>query len=408
MEKRVILVVCDGLGDRPVEELGGRTPLQAAATPNLDWFAAQGACGQVDVIAPGIRPGSDTAHLALFGYNPYEIYTGRGPFEAAGVRLDVQEGDVAFRCNFATLDKKGRVVDRRAGRIRVGTDELAASLTDMTLEGVRLAFRAGTEHRGALVLRGTGLDPRVTDGDPHSVNVPVAEVKALAPAAEKTARVVNQFLRQARDVLSTHPVNKERLQNGQPPANALLTRGAGRMADIRPVTEKWGLRFAAVAGVALVKGICRVVGMDLLSVEGATGGLDSDLDAKISAGMGGLEDHDVVVVSIKAPDIAAHDGKPDEKARVIERIDQSLGPLREAFREEWVFGVTADHTTPSATGDHSADPVPLLVYGEGIRTDEVTRYDEMAVTKGSLARLRGVDVLPLLLDLADRTEKFGA
>ncbi|MEE9164270.1 MAG: 2,3-bisphosphoglycerate-independent phosphoglycerate mutase, partial [Thermoplasmata archaeon] len=338
MEKRVLLLVCDGLGDRPVEKLGGQTPLQAAATPNLDWFATRGACGQVDVIGPGIRPGSDTAHLALFGYDPYEVYTGRGPFEAAGVQLDVREGDVAFRSNFATLDAKGRVVDRRAGRIRTGTDELAASLTDMTFEGVHLAFRAGTEHRGALLLRGPGLDSRVTDGDPHAVNVPVAEVKALAPEAAKTAKIVNQFMDRAREILSTHPINRERLQKGLPLANVVLPRGAGRLAKISPLSEVWGLRFAAVAGVALVKGICRVVGMNLLDVRGATGGLDSDFNAKVSAAMAALDTHDAVVVSIKAPDIAGHDRRPEEKVRVVERIDRALGPLREAFREEWVLG----------------------------------------------------------------------
>ncbi|MFQ5908879.1 MAG: 2,3-bisphosphoglycerate-independent phosphoglycerate mutase [Thermoplasmata archaeon] len=408
MEKRVLLVVCDGLGDRPVEDLGGQTPLQAAAAPNLDWFATRGACGQVDVIGPGIRPGSDTAHLALFGYDPYEVYTGRGPFEAAGVQLDIREGDVAFRCNFATLDAKGTVVDRRAGRIRTGTDELAASLTDMTFEDVRLAFRAGTEHRAALLLRGTDLDPRVTDGDPHALNVPVAEVEALAPEAAKTARVVNQFVARAKKVLATHPVNRERIQKDRPPANVVLTRGAGGLTRIRPLSEIWGLRFAAVAGVALVKGICRVVGMNLLDVQGATGGLDSDFDAKMAAAMGALKDHDVVVVSIKAPDIVSHDGKPAEKVDVIERIDRSLGPLRDAFRREWVFGVTADHSTPSTTGDHSADPVPFLAYTEGMRTDEVKRFDEIAVARGSMGRIRGSHVLPLLLDLANRTEKFGA
>jgi 2,3-bisphosphoglycerate-independent phosphoglycerate mutase len=198
------------------------------------------------------------------------------------------------------------------------------------------------------------------------------------------------------------------MQKDRPPANVVLTRGAGRLAKIPPLSELRGLRFAAVAGVALVKGICRVVGMNLLDVEGATGGLDSDFDAKIGAGMGALEEYDAVVVSIKAPDIAGHDGKPEEKVRVIERIDRSLGPLRDAFQKEWVFGVTADHSTPSATGDHSADPVPLLAYTEGMRTDDVQRYDEIAVTTGSLGRIRGRHVLPLLLDLANRTEKFGA
>lgn len=408
MEKRILLVVCDGLGDRPLKELEGRTPLQAAPTPNLDWMTSRGACGLVDVIAPGIRPGSDTAHLALFGYDPHEVYTGRGPFEAAGVGLDVREGDVAFRCNFATLDAQGNVTDRRAGRIREGTDELAASLTGMTLRGVDIAFREGTEHRAALRLRGEGVDPRVTDGDPHVEGAPIIAVKPLAPEATRTADVVNLFVGRAEEILRSHPVNEARVQRGLLPANAVLTRGAGRFPAIPSLPEMWRLRFAAIAGVALVRGICRTVGMDVLEVKGATGGLDTDLGAKVSAAMGALHDHEVVVVSIKAPDIAGHDRKPEEKVNVIARIDESLGPLREGFQEDWIFAVTADHSTPSATGDHSADPVPLLVYGEGIRTDDVREYDELAAARGSLGRLRGVHVLPLLLDLANRTEKFGA
>lgn len=407
MEKRVLLIVCDGLGDRPVRELAGRTPLQAAKRENLDWFASQGACGLLDLIAPGIRPGSDTAHLALFGYDPFEVYTGRGPFEAAGVGLDVKGGDVALRCNFATVDDD-LVVDRRAGRIKEGTQELAAALNGMDIEGVKVFFKEGTEHRAALVLRGEGLDPRVTDGDPHHVGARVETVKGLAPEAEKTARVLNEFMRRAAEVLAEHPVNVERSKQGLPPANMVLPRGAGRFPHIPLVTEKWGLRFAAIAGVALIRGICRSVGMQLLDVPGATGGLDTDMEAKIRAAVKALDDYDVVIVNIKAPDVAAHDGQPEEKVRVIERIDKSLGLLRSQLTDEWILAVTADHSTPCATGDHSADPVPLLIYGDGVRKDWVEAFDEVSVSQGSLGRIRGKDLMPMLLDLANRSQKFGA
>ncbi len=408
MKRRILLIVCDGLGDRPVEELGSLTPLQAAKKENLDWLVSRGVCGLVDLISPGTRPGSDTAHLALFGYDPFQVYTGRGPFEAAGVGMEVKGGDVALRCNFATVDAGGRVLDRRAGRIREGTEELAKALDGMEIEGVELRFKEGTEHRGALVLRGEGLDPRVTDGDPHEAGAPLLKVEALSPEAEKTARVINEFVSRSMDALEDHPVNIARKQKGLPPANAILPRGAGRFPNIPLVGKKWGVEFAAIAGVALIKGICRSMGMEVLEVEGATGGLDTDVEAKVSAAVEALERYDVVVVNIKATDVAAHDRKPELKRDVIERIDRSLGLLREQVRKDWIVAVTGDHSTPCETGDHSADPVPLLVSGESVRRDNVRTFDEITAAHGGLGRLRGVDLMPLLLDLANRAKKFGA
>lgn len=408
MDKRVLLLVFDGLGDRPVPALGGRTPLQAARTENLDWLAARGASGLLDLIAPGVRPGSDTAHLALFGYDPYDVYTGRGPFEAAGVGLEVKGGDVALRCNFATVDDEGRVLDRRAGRIREGTAELAKALTGLPLEDVEVHFKEGTEHRAALLLRGADLDPRITDGDPHTPGEPLAPVEPLAPEAKKTARVVNAFLEQAREALADHPLNARREQEGLPPANAVLSRGAGRFPSIPAVGERWGLRFAAIAGVALIKGICRAVGMEVLEVPGATGGLDADLEAKVGAAVDAMDAFDVVVLHVKSPDIAGHDRQPELKRDLLEKIDASLAPLREGLRGEWIVAVTGDHSTSSLTGEHTGDPVPLLVSSPDVRRDGVGGFDEVSAAQGGLGRLRGVDVLPLLLDLADRTEKFGA
>ncbi len=408
MKRRVLLVVCDGLGDRPIDELSGQTPLQAASKKNLDWFADRGATGLLDLISPGIRPGSDTAHLALFGYDPFTVYTGRGPFEAAGVGMEMRPGDVALRCNFATVGEDGLLVDRRAGRIKEGTDQIARDLDGMVLEDVRVRFKEGTEHRAALMLRGDGLDPRITDGDPHDIGAPVPPVRATVPEAERTASVVNEFMARAKDVLADHPVNLDRARQDLPPANVILPRGAGRFPDIPLLGDRWGLRFAAIAGVTLIRGICRSVGMELLEVRGATGGLDTDMKAKMEAAVKALNEYDVVVVHVKAPDIAAHDGQPKLKVEVIGRIDDSLSVVRQSFKEDWILGLTADHSTPCETGDHSGDPVPLLVYGAGVRRDQTTTFDESAAAAGGWGRLRGVDLMPLLLDLANRTTKFGA
>lgn len=409
MQKRkILMIVCDGLGDRPVKELGGRTPLQYANKENFDWFASKGICGSMDPIAPGVRPGSDTTHLALFGYNPYEVYTGRGPFEAAGVGIQLRKGDVAFRCNFASVDEQLRVIDRRAGRIKVGTEELASSLNGMEIGGIKIIFKEGTEHRGALVLRGKGLSPKVCDVDPHESEARILQAKPLSPEAKKTAQVVNEFVKRAHKILRNHPVNKERVGRGELPANIVTPRGGGIYPNLLSMKEKYGMSCAGIAGVALIKGICRVVGMDVLEVKGATGGLDTDMVAKAVAALEALEKYDFVFLSVKAGDICSHDRKAKEKVRVVERLDEMLGHVRSGLSEDIILALTADHSTPISVGDHTGDPVPVTVFGEDVRTDSVKHFDEISVSSGGFGRIRGMELMPILLDLANRAEKFGA
>lgn len=408
MPRPILLVVLDGLGDRPLKELGGKTPLQAAATPQLDRFAAEGVNGLVDPIAPGVCPGSDTAHLALLGYEPRHVYTGRGPFEAAGVGIDVRPGDVAFRCNFATVDDNGHVADRRAGRIREGTADLAAALDGREIDGVRVLFREGTEHRAALVLRGDGLSAAVSDTDPHREGAPIRHADPLADDAGRTAAILNRFLEEARPILADHPVNRDRRARGLPPANALVTRGGGVFPHLPSLREKHALEGAVVAGVALIKGICRALGMAVMDVPGATGGLDTDLEAKAEAAMGALREKDFVLLNVKAPDICGHDGKVREKVRVVEGIDDMVGRLQSGLGDDVVIALTADHSTPCVLRAHSGDPVPTSLHGEGVRRDDVAVFDEIAAARGGLGRLRGTDLLPVLLDLAGRSTKYGA
>ncbi|MCE7737929.1 MAG: phosphoglycerate mutase, partial [Candidatus Heimdallarchaeota archaeon] len=208
---KLLFVVMDGLGDRPISELGGQTPLEYAKTPNMDKLASLGMNGLLHVIAPGVTPGSDTAHLALFGVDPYEYYTGRGPFEAAGIGLVVKEGDIAFRTNFATINPEGVIIDRRAGRIREGTDQLAKLFEGLEIDGIEILLEAGTEHRAALVLRGDGLSDQVSENDPHVERKEPLEFKPLdeSPEAEKTARVLTSFVMKARTILNNAELNKK-------------------------------------------------------------------------------------------------------------------------------------------------------------------------------------------------------
>ena len=407
-ERKILLVIFDGLGDRPLTELGHKTPLEATPKPNLDWFAANGINGLVDPIAPGIPAGSDTSHLALFGYDPREVYTGRGPFEAAGVGIDLEPGDIAFRGNFASVDEDMNLIDRRAGRIREGTDELAKALDGKKFGRIKSIVRAGTEHRVALVLRGRGLSPKVTDTDPHEIGEPIRESKPLATAAKATAKSVNAFTKFAYKTLKDHRVNKARIAKHEPPANIIVLRGAGVFPDLVPVTERFHVTAGGIAGVALIRGMFRTFGMDVVEVPGATGGLDTDMIAKADAALDALTTHDLVVLHVKAPDLCGHDGKASEKIRVIERLDAMMGHLKPKLPADVVLAMTADHSTPVAVKDHSGDPVPLTVFGEGVRVDEVLNFDERSVARGALGRIRGQDVMNVLLDASNRSEKYGA
>ena len=406
-QKKMLMIVCDGLSDRPVKQFEMKTPLQVARKPAMDALTRHGISGTMDVIGPGIVPGSDTAHLALFGYDPFKVYTGRGPIEAAGVGIELGRTDVAFRCNFATANKSSIVTDRRAGRIKNGTSELAKAVSGMKIDGITAIFKEGSEHRGVLVLRGDDLDYRVTDVDPHQ-DGEILEARALVPSAKRTADAVNEFVKRSAEILAEHPVNRDRVKSGLPPANVILPRGAGNIGDLEPLPDRYGIRCAAVAGVTLVKGICKLVGMEVPVVQGATGGLDTDYRAKGEAAVRLLDSFDFVFVNVKAGDVASHDGDFRMKVSVVENIDLMLGLILKDIGEDVVIALTCDHSTPISVREHSADPVPLAISGGGTRVDGVKEFDEVSVASGALGRIKGMELMPILLGSADRATKFGA
>jgi len=402
---KVLLVIADGLGDRPAKSLGGHTPLEAANTGNLDLLAREGMVGFIDPIRPGIIPGSDTSHLNYLGYNPEKYYTGRGPFEAMGTGLKLRGGDVAFRANFATVDERGIVVDRRAGRIRERTAELAAPL-NMKIEDVDIMFREGTEHRAALVLRGPGINTEVTDNDPHSDNLPPREIKALDRSGEKTARILREFYSRSLDILRNHPVNRERREKGLREANAILFRGGGVVPVLPDFNEKYRIKGGYVAAVALVSGICRLAGLKDFTPPGVTGSTDTNVQAKIKAALDALKQVDFVVVNIKGTDIAGHDGDAKAKKDFIEKIDDALESVLPQ-RDDLVFCFTGDHSTPASVKEHTSDPVPILLRFPGCRRDGINHLDEITCRNGSL-RLKGENLMDVLLSSANLSQKYGA
>ncbi len=402
--RKIVFVVLDGGGDRPTVD--GQTPLMAAPHPFFDTLAAEGILGVMDVIAPGTPPGSDTAHLSLLGYTPEEVYTGRGPFEAAGVGISVRPGDIAFRGNFATI-KDGIVVDRRAGRIS-DTHQLAEAIrTHVRLE-CEFIFKESVGHRAALVLRGDDLSPMIKSTDPSHPGEAIVHSTPLRDdaASTKTAHIVNEFTRQVHSILKDHPINREREGRGQLPANTILLRGAGVVPDLIPFEQRTGLKAAVIAATALVIGIGTLTGMRYIPTKGATGHVDSNIKGKVDNVNKALKDHDFILLNIKGADEAGHDGNFGVKSKFLSHVDQVLSNLD--INDSTITVITADHSTPVSLKEHSGDPVPFLIHGKGVRTDQTHTFNEFYAAQGGMHRIRGLDIMPVLVDLLGLRKKFGA
>lgn len=414
---RIVIVVADGLGDRAVPELNGKTPLEVASKDNIDWLTSRGVTGLWDPIAPGVRPGSDTAHLALFGIDPTENYPGRGPFEAIGAGAELEPGDVALRGNFATVDKEFRVIDRRAGRYLPENKDLVKYLNENVgeIDGIKVRFYAATEHRVAVVLKGKDLSPRISDTDPHVTGVKVLYSKPLDNSyeARRTAEVINKLTKIVHDLLKEHELNKKRVERGLPPANIILLRGAGQMVKYPTFKERKFViidKALAISATAMIKGVCKLLGMEVVTPNGATGGVDTDVMAKAKTLIEYYnKDYDFIYMHVKGTDAASHDGRTDLKIRLIERIDLAMRYILDHIDlDNTVVVFTGDHTTPITVRDHTGDPVPVTIYAPNILPDDVNIFSERSARKGGLGRIRREDLFNTLLDLANRREKFGA
>jgi len=411
---KAILFIADGMADRPIKELNWKTPLEVAHKPSLDEIAKTGICGIMDIISPGVPPGSDTASLALLGYDALKVYPGRGALEAIGSGVEVLPGDVAFRCNFATVNKDLVVLDRRAGRIAdEDATQLATSLQKIKREKplANFLFKKTIQHRAVLVIRGPKLSTAVSDSDPEKIGEKVLEIKPLDENAEAklTAEILNDVTAKFQKVLENHPVNKERTKRKLPPANIILCRGAGTVPSIRPLSEIYGVNAACIAATSLIRGVCKVAGMKLINIEKATGTPQTDFMAKANAAIQALKSNDFIVLHVKATDVASHDGNVKQKIELIEKIDRMLGYMvNNIDLDSTYMAVTADHTTSSTTRNHEGDPVPVAITGPYVRCDEVNEFDERVCSRGGLNRIRGMDLMPILMNLMGKTKKFGA
>jgi 2,3-bisphosphoglycerate-independent phosphoglycerate mutase len=385
---KIVLLVIDGLGGLPHPKTG-KTELETAKTPNLDRLASKGICGLADPVGMGITPGSTPGHLALFGYEPLKFNIGRGVVEAMGIDFDLKPGDIAARGNFCTADKNGLVTDRRAGRISTDkSTELCQLLGGLAIDGAKLFVRPVREHRFAVVFRGEGLAPEVSDSDPQQVGVAPMAVTALNPQADTMANIANQFVAQAKKTLAEHH-----------PANMVLLRGFSQRPHLPTMGEVYKLKPAAIAVYPMYRGLARLVGMQVLE----TGAAVTEEFAILKQN---YADYDFFFLHVKGTDSAGEDGDFDGKVRIIEDVDKALPTLTSLAPD--VIVVTADHSTPALLKGHSWHPVPILLYSKWCRQDRVGEFSEQACISGGLGRFPATQIMPLAMAHALKLNKFGA
>jgi 2,3-bisphosphoglycerate-independent phosphoglycerate mutase len=406
----IFVVLLDGLADRAHDSLGGRTANEVADTPNLDRLAAGGSCGLIYAVGPGRAPSSEIAHWAMLGYTPEE-FPGRAVLEAVGNGQDVDREHVFA---FAALRPAERRSDglwltgrpRKHGGDENDAAELVAACAQIEVDGFR--FELTHVRRGEAIARVfPNADDRVTDSDAFFKDwYPVLRPQALAPEAGPTARAAEAWTRQTMDLLATHPVNERRAADGLPVLNVITLKWWGRPRGNPTFTERHGLRGSFLGDSKFLLGLAETIGLEPRYIS-ETDDPPADLRARIELGRQRLDEGDTFVFShLKATDTAGHTKDPAIKQRTIEALDVVLGELP---TNRAIVCVTGDHATPTyADVIHSGDPVPFILAGPGVRADAVQRFGELDCAAGILGQLRGPDMMPVLLNAADRPLFLGS
>ena len=426
---KLIFVAIDGMGDLPIESLGNKTPLEAAETPNLDSLAKKGKTGLMYTVRKGVAPESDVAVISLLGYDPFKYSTGRGVIEAAGAGLKMKDGDLALRCNFATLGQGKTIIDRRVAR-SLSTEE-ASELTQAVNKEVKLTSYPATfeykntlGHRAVLLIRSNAdpLSSNITNSDPayiiiNGIGVAKPDVEMVLKTCEPTdnteaskvsAGLVNEFIEKSHILWENHPINEKRVKEGKLKANVVLTRDAGHLLPkFFNINKRYNVNFAALADMHAERGIAQLAGMESSLLPPPTGNLQKDCEVRVKALLESLPKHDCFYIHLKGPDEPGHDGNCKLKTQVISAIDKYFfGPLlNQITLQENLICVTTDHATPCALKVHSDTPVPVLISGNRFGTSAAVKFCETECAKGSLGTIeRGCELMPKLMELLKNSD----
>ncbi len=420
---KLIYVAIDGMGDLPIKSLGNKTPLEVAVTPNLDALAETGKTGLMYSVKKGVAPESDVAVISLLGYDPFKYSTGRGVIEAAGAGLKMKDGDLALRCNFATLGEGKNILDRRVARSL--TTEEATELSKAVNKGIKLEsypatfeFRNTLGHRAVLLIKSKSkpLSSDITNSDPaytiiNGLGVAKAEVAMVLQTCEPTnktdaakvsAGLVNEFIEKSHNLWENHPINIKRAAEGKLKANVVLTRDAGHLLPkFFNISKHYHVSFACLADMHAERGIAQLAGMDASLLPPPSGNLKKDCEVRVKALLEALPKHDCFYIHLKGPDEPGHDGNCTLKTQIISAIDKYFfGPLlKQISLKDNLICVTTDHATPCALKVHSDTPVPILISGDRLGDGKAVKFCEKECAKGSLGTIeRGCELMPKLMD----------
>lgn len=426
---KLIYLVIDGMGDLPIKEMEGKTPLEAADTPNLDFLAKSGKTGMMYTVGKGLAPESDVAVISILGYDPFKYHISRGVLESIGAKIPIEDGDLALRCNFATITPDNSIIDRRAGRnlTQKEADQLAQTINEqikLKTYQTTVTIKSTSTYRVALVIKSNkkNLSGNIDNTDPaykriNGIGVADLEAKMVLKKclpldktneARISSEIVNEFTQKSRKILENHEVNKKRINEGKLKANVLLCRDAGSKVPRFPfLCDKYNLSFVCLADMNVERGISLLAGMSLVDLPPPSKDLEHDCKIRVQKLLEVLPDHDCFYVHIKGPDEPAHDGDYNRKSKLISIIDKHfVGKLLQIIDlKESIICVTSDHSTPCELMAHSQDPVPILISGGNLKADSIQKFSEKECKKGEIGTLKnGFELIPKLVNYMSNNE----
>lgn len=400
---KYIVLVGDGMVDRPIEELDGKTPLEVARTPNMDFIAEKGRVGLTNMIPWGMAPASDVANLSILGYNPRKYYTGRGPLEAANIGIDIKENEIAFRCNLITASEE-RLVDYSAGHI--STKEAASIIKELNAKLGKddIKFYTGTSYRHLVVFKCKNKEElryleKLKCTPPHDITG--KKIKGHLPKKGDCANFIIGLMNKSKEILAGHEVNRVRIDLKENPANMIWLWGQGVKPSMPKFSDLHKIEGSIISAVDLIKGIGRIIGLRVIEVPGATGYYDTNYLGKAEYALDSLKNRDFVFVHVEAPDEAGHNGDLREKISSIEKFDKFVvGTVLKRFKnskEEVRIVVLSDHATPLSLRTHSRDYVCFAMYGTDVEQDEIAYFNEKAARSSKFRIDRGHELMEFFI-----------
>lgn len=392
---KYIVLVGDGMADYPIKELDNRTPLEVASTPNMDFIARGGRLGRIKTIPDKASPGSDVANISILGYDPQKFYTGRGPLEAANLGIDLEDEDVAFRCNLITVSGNNMLIDYSAGHISSKEASILIKFIDKNLGTRRFKFYPGLSYRHLLLVK-KGAGEHLEDlkcKPPHDI-IGRSILKNL-PKGENAGSII-KLMQDSRKILEGHEINQVRIDLKENPANMIWLWGQGRKPNMPTFSQKYGLSGSVISAVDLIKGLGKILGLNVINVAGATGYYDTDYKGKARAALRSLEKKDFCFLHVEAPDEASHNGDLREKILAIERFDQLVvGTILKAFKRKRNFRILVlpDHTTPLSIRTHTTEAVCFGIFGKDIVGRGFLNYSEKEAEKSDLYFEKGYELM---------------